>query len=109
MVSMNRLSNAERAQVIRCLVEGNSIRATVRMTGIAKNTVTKLLVDIGAACSDYQDRTLRNLTCKRLQADEIRSFVGCKQKQVTAEKLEDVVVSCRVQSCGSCWTSPRPA
>lgn len=98
MVSMNRLSNAERARVIRCLVEGNSIRSTVRMTGIAKNTVAKLLVDIGAACLEFQDRTLVNLDCKRIQADEIWSFVGCKQKAVTAEKLEkDGVV-------GDVWT-----
>jgi IS1 family transposase len=97
MVNMNRLSNAERAQVIRSLVEGNSIRATVRMTGVAKNTVTKLLVDIGAACLAYQYRTLRRLTCKRLQADEIWSFVGCKQKQVKEEKLDAGV-------CGDVWT-----
>ena len=55
MVSMNRLSTEKRAQIIGCLVEGNSIRATVRMTGAAKNTITKLLVDIGEACADYQD------------------------------------------------------
>ena len=97
MVSMNRLNNADRAKVIRCLVEGNSIRSTVRMTGIAKNTVAKLLVDIGAACLEFQDRTLVNLNCKRIQADEIWSFVGCKQKQVTAEKLEEGV-------CGDVWT-----
>jgi len=63
MVSMNRLSTERRAQVVRALVEGNSIRATVRMTGVAKNTVAKLLVDLGAACDEYQDRTFRNLTC----------------------------------------------
>lgn len=57
MVSMNRLSTEKRAQVIGCLVEGMSIRATVRVTGAAKNTVTKLLADLGSACSDYQDGT----------------------------------------------------
>lgn len=89
MVSMNRLSQVERAQVIRCLVEGNSIRATVRMTGVAKNTVAKLLVDLGAACLKFQDVTLRNLTCKRLQADEIWSFIGAKQKNVKPSHFED--------------------
>jgi hypothetical protein len=58
-----------RARVIGCLTEGNSIRATVRLTGVAKNIITKLLLDLGIACSDYQDRTLRNLTCQRVQVD----------------------------------------
>jgi len=63
---MNRLSTERRAEVIRALVEGNSIRATVRMTGVAKNTVTKLLVDVGQACSAYQDMAMRDLPCQRL-------------------------------------------
>jgi hypothetical protein len=71
MVSMNRLSTEQRARIIGCLVEGNSIRATVRMTGAAKNTVTKLLLDLGEACSAYQDDALRGLPCKRVQLDEI--------------------------------------
>jgi IS1 family transposase len=79
---MNRLSTDQRARIVACLVEGNSIRATVRMAGAAKNTVAKLLVDLGQACSEYQNRTLRGLSCKRLQADEIWSFVGAKQKHV---------------------------
>ncbi|MGO9095057.1 MAG: IS1 family transposase [Bryobacteraceae bacterium] len=79
---MNRLDPARRAQVITCLAEGNSIRSTVRMTGVAKNTVTKLLVEVGAAFSAYQDRVMRNLNCKTVQVDEIWAFVGCKQKNV---------------------------
>jgi IS1 family transposase len=79
---MNRLSTERRGEVIRCLVEGMSIRSTVRITGVAKNTVSKLLVDLGDACSDYQDRTLRNLDCKRIQCDEIWSFVYAKAKNV---------------------------
>ncbi len=89
MVSMNRLSNEDRIRVIAALVEGNSIRSTVRMTGVAKNTVAKLLVDIGAACSSYQDQAFRNLSCKRVQCDEIWSFVGAKQKNVKPEHFED--------------------
>src|SRR5205085_9157965 len=85
MVSMNRLTTARRAQVIGALVEGNSIRATVWMTGAAKNTVTKLLVDLGAACADYQDRVLRDLPCKTIQCDEIWSFCYAKQKNVPEE------------------------
>jgi len=76
---VNRLSTERRAQVIGCLTEGNSIRATVRLTGAAKNTVTKLLLDLGIVCSEYQDTTLRGLTCQRVQVDEIRSFVGAKK------------------------------
>ena len=72
---MNVLSQEKRTQIIRCLVEGNSIRATVRMTGASKNTIAKLLIDLGAACSEYMNRTLVNLTCKRVQCDEIWSFV----------------------------------
>src|SRR6266568_938919 len=84
MFSMNRLTTEKRAAVIAALVEGNSIRATCRMTGVAKNTVTKLLVELGEACETYQRATLVNLPCKRVQCDEIWSFVGCKAKNVPA-------------------------
>ena len=66
MVNMNRLSTANRAPVVAALVEGNRIRATVRMTGVAKNTVTKLLVDLGAACA--RTRTRRSATCRPRRA-----------------------------------------
>jgi IS1 family transposase len=79
---MNTLKATQRAAVVRCLVEGNSIRSTVRMTGVAKNTVTKLLVDLGRACSQYQDAALRDLSCKRFQCDEIWAFVYSKDKNV---------------------------
>ena len=85
IVSMNRLSQAQRTAVVRCLVEGNSIRSTVRLTGVAKNTVTKLLVDLGAASSEYQDRVLRDLPCRRLQCDEIWSFCNAKARNVPEE------------------------
>lgn len=86
---MNRMDTARRSQVIRCLIEGNSINSTVRMTGVAKNTVLKLLVEIGAACSRYLDATMRNLHCQRLQADEAWSFCFAKQKNVKPEHFED--------------------
>jgi IS1 family transposase len=82
---MNKLDTETRARVVSCLVEGNSIRATVRMTGVAKNTVVKLLADLGRACSIFQDKTFVNLPCKRVQCDEIWSFVGCKEKNVKAK------------------------
>src|SRR5665213_726914 len=82
MVSMNRLSTEKRAQVIGCLVEGMSIRATVRATGAAKNTVSKLLLDLGVACSDQANTLLVHLPCKRVQCDEIWSFCYAKQKNV---------------------------
>jgi IS1 family transposase len=95
---MNRLDDAKRAAVVRCLVEGCSIRSTVRMTGVSKNTVSKLLLELGACCVNFQNETMRDLPCKRIQADEIWSFVGCKQKNVIMEKVErDGVV-------GSVWT-----
>jgi IS1 family transposase len=86
MVSMNKLSNAERVEVIKQIVEGSSIRSTVRITGAAKNTIVKLLREIGFACSQYQDKTLRKLTCKRIQCDEIWSFCYAKDKNVPEEK-----------------------
>ncbi|MEA2372707.1 MAG: hypothetical protein QOH12_3101 [Solirubrobacteraceae bacterium] len=82
---MNRLSTEKRARIIGSLVEGNSIRATVRMTGAAKNTVTKLLVDLGAACADYQAATLVNLPCTTVECDEIWAFCYAKQKNVPEE------------------------
>ncbi len=89
MVIMSRLEKSKQVQVVKCLVEGNSIRATVRMTGVAKNTVAKLLVDLGHACAEYQDEHLRNLPCRRVQCDEIWSFVGAKQKNVPDTKVEE--------------------
>ncbi len=85
MVHMNRLSTEKRAQIIGCLVEGNSIRATVRMTGAGKNTIARLLVDLGQACADYQDRELRDLPCTSLQCDEMWGFCYAKQRNVPEE------------------------
>ncbi len=85
MVSMNRLSTEKRAQIVGCLVEGNSIRATVRMTGAAKNTITKLLVDLGEACAEYQDGVLVDLPCKVIEADEIWAYCYAKQRNVPEE------------------------
>jgi IS1 family transposase len=85
MVSMNRLSTERRGQVISCLVEGVSIRGTVRVTGVAKNTIVKLLADLGEACSEYQDATLRNLDTQVIECDEIWSFCYSKQKNVPEE------------------------
>lgn len=82
IIGMNRLSKEQRARVVAALVEGNSIRSTVRMTGVAKGTVLKLLADLGAACSEYQRQTLVNLHCKRIQCDEIWSFCYAKEKNV---------------------------
>ncbi len=86
---MNRLDANRRAQVVRCLIEGSSINSTVRMTGVSKNTVLKLLVEIGSACSAFLDEKMRNLPCQRLQADEAWSFCYCKQKQVTPKMSEE--------------------
>jgi IS1 family transposase len=83
---MNKLPPEKRAQILGMMVEGMSIRSIVRLTGASKNTVAKLLVDAGRACSDYQDRTMRELPCKRLQLDELWSFVGAKEKNVPTEK-----------------------
>jgi IS1 family transposase len=93
---MNKLSTEKRVQILRCLVEGNSIRATARMVDVAINSVVKLLIDAGRVCSRYQDETLRNLTCKRVQCDEIWCFVGCKEKNATDEH--------KAKGWGDVWT-----
>jgi IS1 family transposase len=85
-MDMNRLPSETRQAVIAALVEGNSIRATCRMTGVAKGTVLKLLVDLGTACSIHMDRDMRELTCRRIQCDEIWSFCYSKQKNVPRDK-----------------------
>src|ERR1700722_5126744 len=93
---MNRLDIATQARVVSCLLEGCSIRATVRMTGAAKNTVAKLLAEIGCACAAYHNRSVRRLKVRRLQCDEIWSFVGAKAKNVSVEKKQE--------GWGDAWT-----
>src|ERR1700720_3454301 len=98
IVSMNRLDATSRTQVISALVEGNSLRSTSRMTGVAINTVVKLAVDAGVACSEYQNRIMRNLNCQRLQVDEIWSFCYAKAKNVTPE------IAAKNPHAGDTWT-----
>ena len=97
MVSMNRLSTERRGQVIALLVEGMSIRGIVRATGVAKNTIVKLLCDLGQACTEYQDIHLRDLTSTRIECDEIWSFCYSKQKNVP-EQFQDT------PGYGDVWT-----
>jgi len=97
MVSMKKLSRDDRVRVIAALVEGCSIRSTVRMTGVAKNTVVKLLIDMGQVCEAYHDRHVRNLKTRRVQADEIWCFVEMKQKNVPDERKGEFGV-------GDVWT-----
>ena len=94
---MNKLSREARAQILGMMVKGVSIRPISRMTGASKNTIVKLLADAGEAFSDYQDRTMRNLTCKRLQVDEIWAFVYAKAKNVGGAKAAP-------EGAGDCWT-----
>ena len=98
MSSMNRLGAGARARVVAALVEGNSLRATARMTGVARMTVEKLLRDLGAACARYQDEHLRNLPCRRIQCDEIWSFIFSKAGNVTAD------IAKRHPDAGDIWT-----
>src|ERR1700693_6280980 len=86
LVGMNKLDLAKRAQVLTLLVEGMSLRATARAADVSYNTVCKLFADAGHVCAEYQDKALRDLPCKRLQLDEIWSFVYAKQKNVPESK-----------------------
>src|SRR3990167_9874251 len=81
-MDMNRLPLERRAQIIGMLAEGSSLRAASRLADVSINTVTKLLVDVGTACEQYQDKALRNLPCKRIQCDEIWAFCYAKEKNV---------------------------
>jgi IS1 family transposase len=93
---MNKLNTEKRAQVVAALVEGNSLRSTVRMTGVAKRTVSRLLVELGEACSRYQDKAFVNLKCRRLQCDEVWTFTFAKEKNCTAEM--------KAKGYGDTWT-----
>ena len=97
ILNVNRLPLARRAAILGMLVEGNSLRATSRLADVSINTVTKLLVDFGAAYAEYQNGTLRNLTCKRIQCDEIWAFCYAKAKNVPADKQGQF-------SYGDVWT-----
>ena len=83
---MNKLSLGRQIQVVKALCEGNSLRSTARMTGVAINTVVKLLTDLGAACLAYQDTVMLDLNLGRIQCDEIWSFVYAKEKNVPLSK-----------------------
>ena len=83
---MNSLSKHKKVLILKCLVEGTSIRATARIANVSRNTVAKLLADTGKACGEYQDKALRNLTCRRIQVDEAWSFVYAKEKNVPRAK-----------------------
>lgn len=95
---MNKLDTTKRAQIVSGIVEGCSIRSISRMTGASKNTIVKLLVELGTACADYMDKNLANLSCKRVQVDEIWSFCYAKQKNVTAE------IKAKNSAAGDVWT-----
>jgi IS1 family transposase len=94
---MNKLDHEARARILHLLCEGSSIRATTRLTGASKKAVSKLLVDAGKAAAWYQDRVFRNLTCKRIQVDEIWAFVYAKQKNVAKAKAAP-------DGAGDVWT-----
>ena len=96
MVIMNKLSTEKRAAVVRCLVDGCSIRATCRITGVAKNTVVKLLVDLGEACQAFHDRSVKGVQSKSLQMDEQWAFVGSKEKNTPPER--------KAEGRGDVWT-----
>jgi IS1 family transposase len=95
---MNRLSTAKKVAVISALVEGCSVRATSRLTGVAKGTILRLLADVGRACARYQDQTIRNVSARRVQIDEIWSFVACKEKNLTPE------IAAKNPGAGDAWT-----
>lgn len=93
---MNTLSVEQKCRVLSCLVEGMAIRAAVRVTGVAKNTIRDLIREVGPACEAFQRAWFRDLTCKRIEADEIWAFCAKKQKRVKDEEKGSGV--------GNVWT-----
>jgi IS1 family transposase len=93
---MNQLGIEDRTRIVSALVEGNSMRAIARMTGVSRNTIDKLLCDLGRACSDYQDKAFRSLKSRRIQCDEIWSFVYAKEKNCPTEH--------KAKGAGDVWT-----
>src|SRR6185437_15137344 len=93
---MNKLSTQRRAQAVAALIEGNSIRSTVRMTGVCKDAVLKLVRDMGTACLAHHNETVRGVSVSRVQCDEIWSFCYAKEKNVPVEK--------KGTGAGSVWT-----
>lgn len=91
---MNQLSQDKKISILKCLTEGNSLRATSRIVGVARNTVTELMVSVGESCERYLDGAMINLKCSVLQIDEIWNFIGCKDKAVKKGKV----------GLGSIWT-----
>jgi IS1 family transposase len=94
---MNRLSTERRAAIIGCIVEGMGVRATCRITGAAKGTVTRLVRELGEACAAYQDAAFRNLDIKQVQCDEIWAFCSAKDKNVPEDQTDN-------PDYGSVWT-----
>jgi IS1 family transposase len=94
---MNKLTREKRIHIISLLVEGMSLRAVTRVTGVSINTVTKLLIDAGKACSEFQSLAFRNLTCRRIQVDEIWAFCYAKQRNVETTKAAP-------EGAGDVWT-----
>jgi IS1 family transposase len=93
---MNQLPLSKRVAVVSALVEGNSIRSTVRMTDVSKPTILKLLADLGTACAAFHNEHVRNVRARRIQCDEIWQFVGAKEKNVTPEQ--------KAEGWGDTWT-----
>lgn len=93
---MNSLNIAAKKKVVAALVESSSVRSVSRMTGHSKGAILRLLADLGTACAEYHDKHVRNLKVKRLQADEIWSFVGSKAKNTSVEK--------KAEGWGDTWT-----
>src|SRR5438094_510157 len=96
-MGMNKLDHKARGRILHLLCEGSSIRAVTRLTGASKKAVSRLMVEAGQAAAWYQDRVFRNLTCKRVQVDEIWAFVYAKQKNVATAKRQDLAY-------GDVWT-----
>lgn len=96
LLAMNTLARDNQKLVLSALVEGNSMRATARLTGVARNTIAALLRDIGAHCKNHHDRFVRGVAAKRVQCDEAWSFCAKKEKRASAED--------RAEGKGDAWT-----
>src|SRR6266702_5033153 len=106
---MNRVPLARRTQIINCLVEGNSIRSTERMTGTHRDTICRLLVEVGDGCAKLMDEQMRELPCRRLEGDEIWAYVGKKQRHMVPgdpQRLGDQYTFVAIDPVTKRWCRP---
>src|SRR5574341_1036708 len=87
----NILKQDKQEQVVKCLVEGSSVRSTERLTGVHRDTIIRLMVRVGSGCKRLLDEKMHNLSSTKIQIDEIWGYIGKKERHVRADENQDLV------------------